>query len=439
MSAETSRWLGAVEGYYGEPLSHDSRAELVEWLGGRGFNCYAYAPKHDPYHRDRWRDPYPTAELTRFAELVAVGKASGAELSMGVSPGLDWRAGDETPLIAKLASFRELGTTVLAVAFDDVPPGGHDLGATHGAAVAAAVAAIGGRAEGVRWITCPTDYATPVVTPYLQGFVAELPEEVAVMWTGPSIVSPRVSGEDAARVGVGLGRAPLFAENFPVNDGGMEGVLHIGPYPDRAPDLPDATTGVFCNFMRHPLSSRIGLACAARYWLDPTSERETVWREVLAEHPGLEPLALACRSWVGDLGPAVEILDWAEAAVSSGGSDTRLRDFLRQGCRQDLDPALAAEVEPWLDQWDRQSHAMQFALELLGHAPARPAAQAFAVQALWQRARELPQEVFGVRAASYPVTTWADGETQALPEGIVRGDNLADRLCELALGVRRSL
>ena len=38
-----------------------------------------------------------------------------------------------------------------------------------------------------------------------------------------------------------LGRKPVFAENFPVNDGGMEGVLHIGPYPERSPGVVDET------------------------------------------------------------------------------------------------------------------------------------------------------------------------------------------------------
>ncbi len=426
------RWLGAVEGYYGEPLSHDARAELVEWLGGEGFNAYGYAPKHDPFHRDRWRDPYPADALARFAELVKVGDASGAEFSMGISPGLDWREGDEAALISKLASFRELGSMVLAVAFDDVPPGGAELGAVHGRAVAAAVAALDD--DEIRWFTCPTDYATPVVTPYLRAFAAEVPDEVGIMWTGPSIVSPQVSADDVRTFAEGLGRKPLFAENYPVNDGGMEGVLHLGPYPDRAPEVVDETVGVFCNFMRHPLASRIGLAAAARFWLAPQRDRHDAWREVLAATPALTPLALASCMWIGRPDPAPELLEWTDAAITSAGSDTRLRDYLQAGCRDGLDPALAAEIEPWLEQWDRQSYAMQWALQLLPTGDRRPPELAFAVQALWRRAREHNNEVFGVRWAGYPVTTW-DEETYALPEGIMAGENLTDRLCGHALGV----
>lgn len=431
-----TRWLGAVEGYYGDPLSHDARAALVEWLGGQGYNCYGYAPKHDPFHRDLWRDPYPADDLARFAELVQVGDAGGASFGIGISPGLDWREGDEAALIAKLASFRELGASVLAVAFDDVPPGGADLGARHGRAVAAAMAALDDPA--IRWFTCPTDYATPVVTPYLEGFAAELPEEVGIMWTGPSVVSPRVSADEVRTFASGLGRKPLFAENFPVNDGGMEGVLHLGPYPDRAPEVVEESVGVFCNFMRHPLASRIGLAAAARFWLDPHRDRADAWQEVLAENPSVRPLALASSMWVGAADPAPELVEWVDAAIATGGTDTRLRDYLQAGCRAGLDPALAAEVEPWLEQWDRQSHAMQWALLLLPTGDKRPASLAFAVQALWRRAREHSEEVFGVRWAGYPVTTW-DGEAIALPEGIIIGENLTDRLCRHALGVGQQI
>lgn len=214
----------------------------------------------------------------------------------------------------------------------------------------------------------------------------------------------------------------------------MEGVLHIGPYPDRAPAVPEETVGVFCNFMRHPLASRIGLAAAARFWLDPRRDRIEAWREVIAANPGLEPLALASCMWVGAPDPAPELLEWVDAAIATRGADNRLRDYLQVGCRDGLDPDLAAEIEPWLEQWDRQSYAMQWALQVLPHGDKRPPEPAFAVQALWRRARERNEEVFGIRWAGYPVTTW-DGETYALPEGIIVGENLTDVLCGRALGV----
>ena len=425
-----TRWLGVVEGFYGPPLSHEDRLDLLAWVSRWGFNCYGYAPKDEPLHRLRWREPYGDEERDRFGQLLGRGRELGVEVALVLSPGLDWVPGDERHLVAKLQVFRDLGAEVLGIAWDDVAPGGADLGRTHGRAVAAAVEALD---DGVRWITCPTDYATASVTPYLQEYAAAVPPGVEIMWTGPSIVSPTLTSDDGRRMAEGLGRPPLFAENFPVNDGAMSDVLHLGPYPARPADLVPATSGVFCNLMPRSRASWPGLALAARFWRDPSEDREQAWREVIAEIPGLGPLARACRSWAAD--PAVddELEEWAGAAVRSDGADGRLRDHLVAGCRADLDPRLAAEIEPWLDQWDAEAQAMQFALQLLQARPGRPADLAFVTSELWRRARKLPAQVFGVRWAYYPVTRWADGRFHALPEALVMGENLTDRLCRAAL------
>jgi hyaluronoglucosaminidase len=423
------RWLGAVEGFYGPPFAHEERLELLAWLVDHGFTCYAYAPKDDPYHRARWRTPYPDDEMARLGELVDRGTVLGIDVALALSPGLDWKEGDEAALVSKLRTFRDLGATVLAIAFDDVPPGGAELGDVHGRAVAAAVGGVG---DDIAWVTCPTDYATPVATPYLEAYVSRLPAGVEVMWTGPSIVTPRLTGADARRVSEPLGRPLLFAENFPVNDGAMSGVLHLGPYPDRTPDVVDATSGVFCNLMPRARASRVGLAVASAFWRDPGGDREQAWRDALTELPALVPLAQASRAWAGDgHGLDPDLHAWADAALA--GDDSALTAYLQAGCRQGLDPALAEEIEPWLTQWDAESHAMQFALQLLRAAPDRPAEIAFVVSELWRRARNLPMQVFGTRWAYYPVTTWSHGRFHALPEALVQGENLTDRLCRIAL------
>jgi hypothetical protein len=42
-------------------------------------------------------------------------------------------------------------------------------------------------------------------------------------------------------------------------------------------------------------------------------------------------------------------------------------------------------------------------------------------------------QVFGTRWAYDPVTTWSHGRFHALPEALVQGENLTDRLCRIAL------
>lgn len=421
--------LGAVEGYYGPPLDHAARIELIRWLGARGFNSYAYAPKDDPFHRARWREPYPADRLAQLAELVTEGERAGMAVALVLSPGLDWGApGDEDALVAKMATYVEAGARVLGVAFDDVPPGGAELGASHARGVAAAAKRFG---DDIRWVTCPTDYATDTATPYLRAFSEGLPDGADIMWTGPSIVSPTVDGETAARVGKEIGRPLLFAENYPVNDGPMAGVLHLGPYRGRSPDLPAATTGVFFNFMSFALASRVGLAAGARFWLDPSVDAEASWRECLSEFPGIEPLARASRGWIGDPGPDAELEAWARAAID--GDVAPLRAFLDKGCRAGLDADLAAEVEPWLAQWEAEALAMHFAMFALHAPPEHRLSAIFATAEAWARARHSRLQLFGTRWAYYPLTERRGDATVACADALIQGANLTDLLCRRAV------
>jgi hypothetical protein len=424
----TDPWLGAVEGYYGPPLQVAERLDLVRWLGAHGFNAYAYAPKDDPFHRQRWREPYPDDRQARFADLLATGTEAGVDVALVVSPGLDWSPGDEEHLLRKLESFAGLGATTLGVAFDDVPPGGAGLGSTHANAVRFAADRLD---PGVRWVTCPTDYATGRVTEYLRAYHDGLPEGAEAMWTGPSIVSPKLDGGLARSLGEELGRPLLIAENYPVNDGAMGGVLHLGPYRGRSPDLPASTSGVFFNFMSLPRASRPALAAGARFWQDPAGDPQTVWRECLAEFPGLEPLARASRTWANDPAPDAEIAGLVRGAID--GNPDPLRAFLVAGCRAGLAPELAAEVEPWLEQWDAESLAMQFALMLLTAPPEEGAGGAFAVAEAWARARASRLQLFGTRWAHYPVTAHDGRRMVPLAEGLMLGSNLTDELVTAAL------
>lgn len=60
-AGEKIPWRGVVEGFYGQPLSNQERAEQFSFYQQKGLNSYIYAPKDDPYHRSRWREPYPPA------------------------------------------------------------------------------------------------------------------------------------------------------------------------------------------------------------------------------------------------------------------------------------------------------------------------------------------------------------------------------------------
>jgi hyaluronoglucosaminidase len=396
----------------------------MEWCGPRGANVFAYAPKDDPKHRAKWREPYDSVEMGRFQELVDKGRETGVAFCYTITPGLDWSDGDEQALIAKLRSFADIGCEAIGVLWDDIRPGGEDLGASHARGTAAVAEAL----PDIRWWTVTTDYAVRRPTPYLESFCKALPPAIDVAWTGPSVVPLRIEASEATELSDALGRPLLLWENFPVNDGGMRGCLHLGPYPSRAPELVESSSGVLINTMSQPHATRVGVACALRFWTDPSSDREQVWRDVVSEFDGLEPLARSCRSWIDSTGPSDELTAMMEAAPD----DKALREYLEAGCRKGLGDEWLSELEPWLDAWDNEAQVMLLCLDILekGH---RSAGRGLTAAEMWVRARTRREQTFGIRAAGYPVTEHDGTRILTTSEAAVHGENLTDLLARRAL------
>jgi hypothetical protein len=103
---------GVVEGFYGPPWRHDERLALLDAAPGLGLDTSLYAPKDDPWHRERWREPYPDAELARLGELAARAAAAGVTFVWSVAPGLSMRYSDDAEhaaLAAKAEQVRGVG------------------------------------------------------------------------------------------------------------------------------------------------------------------------------------------------------------------------------------------------------------------------------------------------------------------------------------------
>ena len=92
------RLRGVIEGFYGPPWSHAERLDLIGFCGRHGLDTWVHAPKDEPFHRKRWRDPYPGDELARMAELVEAGRRAGVEVVWAVAPGLSVRYSDPAEL-----------------------------------------------------------------------------------------------------------------------------------------------------------------------------------------------------------------------------------------------------------------------------------------------------------------------------------------------------
>jgi hyaluronoglucosaminidase len=253
-----------VEGFYGKPWAHEDRLWLLERMGRWGMNVYFYAPKDDPLHLARWREPYPDAQLAEFAELVAAGERAGVALGIAVSPGRSIvysDAADRAAFVEKLASFHALGVRMFSVALDDVPSRlQHDADRrafrSFAAAQIALVEHVRAAFPGDTWIWLgPTEYLGTESTEYLEELGAGLPAAVEIGWTGRTVCAPSITAAEAAARAATLRRKLMLWDNTPVADGPMRPMLHLNPYTGRDRELAAHVSGLLLNPMEQVRAS----------------------------------------------------------------------------------------------------------------------------------------------------------------------------------------
>lgn len=407
---------GVIEGFYGTPWSWEARTEVAAWCAERGMRHYVYAPKDDPKHRDRWRDPYTDDELQGFA---AFASDAALELGFALSPGLSMdpdSSEDRQVLADKVDQVVEAGATAVSLALDDIPFGGGPQGEAHAALTAWLHDHLDGRAA---LSLVPTEYVGTERSPYLDALAAGVPNDVPIGWTGRAVVNDRITVADAEARAASLGgRMPLLWDNYPVNDGVMTDRLFLGPLLGRDADLPGACAGYLANPMVQPHASLLPLASIAA-WLrgdDP----HAAWEQAAGDL-GWRAFARACdtrdahdavaAALAGDLAPARTL--FAEAAACGA-------------------PGLEEEAADWLAQVHREAHLAQQAIEVLDGEQGFERALALAVT--WRSVRRSKVTAFGSRCSIRPVLGQAaDGIWVVDPSAVVSDDSAVDVLVRAAL------
>jgi hypothetical protein len=69
-NSQSFRRRGVVEGFFGPVWSMAHRRRLFEFGSARGMNTYVYAPKDDPYHRERWMEAYPEKQWQALLKII---------------------------------------------------------------------------------------------------------------------------------------------------------------------------------------------------------------------------------------------------------------------------------------------------------------------------------------------------------------------------------
>lgn len=389
-------WRGIVEGFYGTPWTHAQRLDMLDFMAAQGLNAYIYAPKNDPFHRSKWREPYPAPEIRRLSELAGRARERGITTCAAVSPGLSLRYSDPADrrrLVQKYHQLADAGFTTFALFLDDIPPRLEhpedraafaslaaaqvdlvsflleELGVKRAPRPAGQHSASGPQQGPGLWL-CPTQYHGDPDTPYLHELAESLPDEVEVFWTGPEVCSGEVPTGYMRRVAEVLGRRPLLWDNYPVNDAFMAPEIHLGPYQGRGPDLYTVVRGVFLNPMNQAEASKIALATAASFLNAPRAyEPELAWKAALVGICGgqheealrrfalansISPLTPGDPAYLGERLDQARSLLWAmrfdEGLAALEGIFGEMNGVAGAILRLP-NAALARELGPWVDDY----------------------------------------------------------------------------------------
>ena len=411
---------GTVEGFYGTPWSHEARKSQLEFYGRNKMNVYIYGPKDDPWHRDKWREPYPEAEAKRIAELVEVAKQNGVNFYWAIHPGVDikWNDEDRDKLIAKFEVMYDLGVRSFAVFFDDI--WGEGTKADKQAALLNYVDDnfVKVKKDVAPLILCPTEYNKSWANEekgYLRTLGKELNEGIEVMWTGNSVVAC-IDKPTMEWINERIQRKGYIWLNFPVNDFVRDHIL-MGPAYGNGLDIAGDVSGFVSNPMEYAETSKISLYGIADYcWNMEAYDYQNNWEKSLKDilpsnHEALRTFALYNK----DLGPnghgfrreeGEELKEIAEGALKGDMFATAMFNVkcneLEMACdillNDNSNTQLLHEIRPWVIQaknlaaYGRTVALMGILVEAKDNGSAT--SQFINFENLYKQARSLQKQMF---------------------------------------------
>ncbi len=365
---------GVVEGFYGQPWSHQDRLNQFDFYGKNKMNVYIYGPKDDPYHRDRWRVPYPAEEAQRIKELAEHAKKCGVNFYWAIHPGVDikWTNEDRDALMNKLEIMYDLGIRSFAVFFDDI--WGEGTKADKQAALLNYIDDnfVQKKHDVAPLVMCPTEYNRSWANDekgYLRTLGSQMNKTIEIMWTGNTVVAC-IDKPSMEWVNERIQRKGYIWWNYPVSDFVRDRML-LGPVYGNGLDIADDVSGFLSNPMQYAEASKVALYPIADYtWNMKAYDADRDWEKSLKDllpetHDALRTFALYNK----DLGPnghgfrrdeGQELKDLADR-VQNGTATPKDVMTLKRKCNElrtaadilladKTNPNLIRELRPWLLQ-----------------------------------------------------------------------------------------
>uniref|UniRef100_A0A2C9JS88 protein O-GlcNAcase n=1 Tax=Biomphalaria glabrata TaxID=6526 RepID=A0A2C9JS88_BIOGL len=259
--AESKRFIsGVVEGFYGRPWSADQRKLLFSWMQKSGLNTYMYAPKDDYKHRAYWRELYSVEEAENLTNLISAAKEKDVVFVYAVSPGLDIsfsNVKDVQALKRKLEQVATFGCEAFAMLFDDIDPELSEADRSAFQSFGLAQVSVSNEVfehlhQPKLFLFCPTEYCASRAVPnvatseYLNTIGSKLLPGIDIMWTGPKVVSKKLTVTALEEIATSLKRPAVIWDNIHANDYDPRRIF-LGPYDGRSPEVIPYINGVMTN------------------------------------------------------------------------------------------------------------------------------------------------------------------------------------------------
>lgn len=269
---------GVIEGFYGNPWGTAARKRQYVFYGRNKMNVYVYGPKDDPYHRGKWREPYPAAEGRVIKELAEHAAKNKVTFTWAVHPanGANTLEGQKA-LVAKLENVYSLGVRSFSVFFDDISNYDGTL-----------------QAQAMNYITenfvkkhddvepmsmCPSAYnrGWSGDGSYLRALAQNMNKEVKVMWTGNSVVDMIEMDDITWFKNIMGGRKPYIWLNYPVNDYCINHML-MGKTYGNGLNIAGELEAFCSNPMEYAEASKVSLYSIADYaWNMAAYDAQSSW------------------------------------------------------------------------------------------------------------------------------------------------------------------
>ena len=126
---------GIIEGYYGVPYSSEVSQDLFRFMARYKMNMYMYGAKSDPYHSQKWADPYPTSITSEQRKLGYLSQKMLRDITKtahqckvnfiwAIHPGSAFTNASNTTVVSKIMTkfqnMYKLGVRQFGLCVDDV-------------------------------------------------------------------------------------------------------------------------------------------------------------------------------------------------------------------------------------------------------------------------------------------------------------------------------